>query len=154
MPDAPHILIVTSRYYAHIAAELEAGVVEGLEKVGASYEFLEVPGAFEIPGAIALAAETGEYDGFAALGCVIRGETSHYDLICNEVARGLMDLSLAGVPLAFGVLTVDNEAQAKVRADRRQKNKGAEVVAAVLRMIGISYRFQNSSVDEPEGNLN
>lgn len=141
MPDAPRILIVTSRYYAHIAAELEAGVVEGLEKVGASYEFLEVPGAFEIPGAIAVAAETGEYDGFAALGCVIRGETSHYDLICNEVARGLMDLSLAGVPVGFGVLTVENEEQAKVRADRKQKNKGAEVVAAVLRMVGLSYRF-------------
>jgi 6,7-dimethyl-8-ribityllumazine synthase len=141
MPEAPRILIVTSRYYAHIAAELEAGVVEGLEKVGATYEFLEVPGAFEIPGAIAMAAETGEYDGFAALGCVIRGETGHYDLICNEVARGLMDLSLAGVPVAFGVLTVENEAQAKVRADRKGKNKGVEVVAAVLRMVGLSYRF-------------
>jgi 6,7-dimethyl-8-ribityllumazine synthase len=142
MADAPRILIVTSRYYAHIAAELEAGVLEGLEKVGAQYEFLEVPGAFEIPGAIAMAAETGEYDGFAALGCVIRGETSHYDLICNEVARGLMDLSLSGVPVAFGVLTVDNEDQAKVRADRKGKNKGAEVVAAVMRMVGLSYRFR------------
>jgi 6,7-dimethyl-8-ribityllumazine synthase len=141
MADAPHILIVTSRYYAHVAAELEAGVVEGLEKVGATHEFLEVPGAFEIPGAIALAVETGEYDGFAALGCVIRGETSHYDLICSEVARGLMDLSLAGVPVGFGVLTVENEEQAKVRADRKQKNKGSEVVAAVLRMVGLSYRF-------------
>jgi 6,7-dimethyl-8-ribityllumazine synthase len=142
MADAPRILVVTSRYYAHIAAELEASVAEGLEKVGAKYEFLEVPGAFEIPGAIAMAAETGEYDGFAALGCVIRGETSHYDLICNEVARGLMDLSMSGVPVAFGVLTVENEEQAKVRADRKQKNKGAEVVAAVLRMVGLSYRFR------------
>lgn len=154
MADAPHILIVTSRYYAHIAAELEAGVVDGLQRVGATWEFLEVPGAFEIPGAIAMAAGTGEYDGFAALGCVIRGETSHYDLICNEVARGLMDLSMAGVPVAFGVLTVENEAQARVRADRNQKNKGAEVVAAVLRMVGLSYRFQNAGGDEPEGNLN
>ncbi len=154
MADAPHILIVTSRYYAHIAAELEAGVIEGLQGVGATWEFLEVPGAFEIPGAISMAAETGEYDGFAALGCVIRGETSHYDHICNAVARGLMDLSLAGVPVAFGVLTVENEEQAKVRADRNQKNKGAEVVAAVLRMVGISYRFQNTSSNEPEGSLN
>jgi 6,7-dimethyl-8-ribityllumazine synthase len=142
MADAPRILVVTSRYYAHIAAELEASVAEGLEKVGADYEFLEVPGAFEIPGAIAMAAETGEYDGFAALGCVIRGETSHYDLICSEVARGLMDLSLAGVPVAFGVLTVEHEEQARARADRKQKNKGAEVVAAVLRMVGLSYRFR------------
>jgi 6,7-dimethyl-8-ribityllumazine synthase len=152
--DAPRILIVTSRYYAHIAAELEAGVTEGLDKAGVRYEMMEVPGAFEIPGAIAMAAESGEYDGFVALGCVIRGETSHYELITNEVARGLMDLSLAGVPVAFGVLTVENEKQAKVRADRKGKNKGAEVVAAVLRMVGLSYRFRDSESDEPEGSLN
>ena len=95
MADAPRILIVTSRYYAHIAAELEAGVVEALDAVGAEHEFLEVPGAFELPGAIAMAAAMEEFDGYIALGCVIRGETSHYDLICGEVARGLMDLSLA-----------------------------------------------------------
>ena len=142
MSEAPRILVVTSRYYAHIAAELEASVAAGLEKVGASYELLEVPGAFEIPGAIAMAAETGEYDGFVALGCVIRGETSHYDLICSEVARGLMDLSLSGIPVGFGVLTVENEEQARVRADRKGKNKGAEVVSAVLRMVGLSYRFR------------
>ena len=134
MAHAPRILIVTSRYYAHIAAELEASVIEGLEKVGATHEFLEVPGAFEIPGAISMAAQTGEWDGFVALGCVIRGETSHYDLITNHVARGLMELSISGVPLGFGVLTVENEEQAKVRADRKGKNKGAEVVAAVLPM--------------------
>jgi 6,7-dimethyl-8-ribityllumazine synthase len=154
MADAPRILIVTSRYYAHIAAELEAGVIEGLDKVGARYELLEVPGAFEIPGAIAMAAEAGEFDGFVALGCVIRGETSHYELITSEVARGLMDLSMAGVPVAFGVLTVENEKQAKVRADRKGKNKGAEAVAAVLRMVGLSYRFRDSEHDEPEGSLN
>ncbi|MDP3492710.1 MAG: 6,7-dimethyl-8-ribityllumazine synthase [Hyphomonadaceae bacterium] len=148
MAEAPRILIVTSRYYAHITAELEAGVVEGLDKVGATHEFLEVPGAFEIPGAISMAAQTGEWDGFVALGCVIRGETSHYDLITNEVARGLMELSIAGVPLGFGVLTVENEEQAKVRADRKQKNKGAEVVAAVLRMVGLSYRFSKGAEDE------
>jgi len=142
MTDAPRILIATSRYYADIAAELEAGVIDGLKKVGAEYEILEVPGAFELPGAIAMAAETGEFDGFVALGCVIRGETSHYDLICTEVARGLMDLSLAGVPVALGVLTVENKEQARVRADRKQKNKGAEAVAAVLRMVGVSYRFR------------
>ena len=154
MADAPRILIVTSRYYAHIAAELEASVIEGLDKVGARYELLEVPGAFEIPGAIAMAAEAGEFDGFVALGCVIRGETSHYELITSEVASGLMELSLAGVPVAFGVLTVENEKQAKVRADRKGKNKGAEVVSAVLRMVGLSYRFRDSENDEPEGSLN
>ncbi len=148
MAEAPRILIVTSRYYAHIAAELEASVVEGLEKVGATHEFLEVPGAFEIPGAISMAMNSGEWDGFVALGCVIRGETSHYDLITNHVARGLMELSISGVPLGFGVLTVENEEQAKVRADRKQKNKGAEVVAAVLRMVGLSYRFSKNDFDE------
>jgi 6,7-dimethyl-8-ribityllumazine synthase len=133
--EAPRILIVTSCHYAHIAAELEAG--RRRPEVGATHEFLEVPGAFEIPGAISMAAQTGEWDGFVALGCVIRGETSHYDLITNHVARGLMELSISGVPLGFGVLTVENEEQAKVRADRKGKNKGAEVVAAVLRMVTI-----------------
>lgn len=141
MAEAPRILIVTSRYYPHIVAEMEASVTEGLENVGATYEFLEVPGAFEIPAAIAMAASTGEWDGFVALGCVIRGETSHYELITNEVARALMELSISGIPLGFGVLTVENEGQARIRADRKQKNKGAEVVAAVLRMVGLSYRF-------------
>lgn len=141
MAEAPRILIVTSRYYANIMTELEAGVTDGLEKAGATYEFLEVPGAFEIPAAISMAAASGEWDGFVALGCVIRGETSHYDLITNHVARGLMELSISGVPLGFGVLTVENEGQARIRADRKGKNKGAEVVAAVLRMVGLSYRF-------------
>ena len=150
MANAPRILIVTSRYYAHISAELEAGVVEGLEKVGATYEFLEVPGAFEIPAAIAMAAGTGEWDGFVALGCVLRGETSHYDLITNHVARGLMELSISGVPLGFGVLTCENETQARIRADRKQKNTGAEVVAAVLRMVGLSYRFNKLIEDGDE----
>lgn len=141
MARPPRILIVTSRYYAHIAAELEAGVIDAFEAAGAEWDIIEVPGAFEIPGAIAMAAEAEEFDGFVGLGCVIRGETSHYDLICNEVARGLMNLSLTGVPIGFGVLTVENEAQAKVRADRKQKNKGKEAAAAVLRMVGLSYQF-------------
>jgi 6,7-dimethyl-8-ribityllumazine synthase len=147
MAAGPHILIVTSRYYEHIVAELEAGVTDALDAAGATYEFLLVPGAFELPGAIGMAAQTGEHDGFVALGCVIRGETSHYDLICNEVARGLMDLSLSGVPVAFGVLTVENEAQAKVRADRKGKNKGREVVEAVLRMVELSAHFREGAVE-------
>ncbi|MDZ4760713.1 MAG: 6,7-dimethyl-8-ribityllumazine synthase [Alphaproteobacteria bacterium] len=139
--DAASVLIVTSRYYADIAAELEAGVTNALDAAGVGHEFLVVPGAFEIPGAIALASQVQEFDGFVALGCVIRGETSHYDLICGEVARGLMDLSLSGVPVGFGVLTCENEDQARVRADRKQKNKGREVVEAVLRMIALSRTF-------------
>jgi len=141
MAQAPRILIVTSRYYEQIAAELEAGVTEALDAADVEHDLLEVPGAFEVPGAIAMAAELEEYDGYVALGCVIRGETSHYELICEQVARGLMDLSLAGVPVAFGVLTVENEAQAKVRADRKQKNKGLEAARAVLRMVELSRHF-------------
>jgi 6,7-dimethyl-8-ribityllumazine synthase len=148
MSARPNILIVTSRYYAAIAEELEAGVAEALDKGKADYEFLEVPGAFEIPGAIALAQATGEWDGFVALGCVIRGETSHYDLICTEVARALMDLSMAGVAVGFGVLTVENEEQAQIRASRKGKNKGKEVVAAVLRMAELNRNFAVLAVDD------
>ncbi len=136
-----NILIVTSRYYSEIAEELEAGVAEALEEAGAEFDFLEVPGAFELPAAVALAAQAEEYDGYIALGCVIRGETSHYDLICEQVARALMDLSLSGVPVAFGLLTCENEAQARVRADRKQKNKGREAVNAVLRMAVLAAHF-------------
>jgi 6,7-dimethyl-8-ribityllumazine synthase len=141
MSARPSILIVTSRYYAHIAEELEAGVTDALDAAKADYEFLEVPGAFEVPGAIALAHATGEWDGFVALGCVIRGETTHYDHICDQVARALMDLSMAGVAVGFGVLTVENEEQAKARASRAGKNKGKEVVAAVLRMAELNRHF-------------
>jgi 6,7-dimethyl-8-ribityllumazine synthase len=112
MARPPRILIVTSRYYAHIAAELEAGVIDAFKSAGAEWDIIEVPGAFEIPAAIAMSTAEEEYDGYVALGCVIRGETGHYDLICNEVARALMDLSLAGMAIGFGVLTVENEAQA------------------------------------------
>jgi len=145
--SAPTVLIVTSRYYAHIAAELEAGVTEALARHGVGWEFLEVPGAFEVPAAIAAAAAAEAYDGYAALGCVIRGETSHYDHICSEVARGLMDLSLSGVPLAFGVLTCESEAQALARASRTGKNKGQEVADAVVRMMEVLAAYA------PEGDL-
>jgi 6,7-dimethyl-8-ribityllumazine synthase len=141
MSGGPRILVVTSRYYAHIAAELEAGLAEALAAGGATFDYLEVPGAFELPGAIAMAANAGEYDGYVALGCVIRGETSHYDHICDQVARALMDLSLAGVPVAFGLLTVESEQQALVRASRTGKNKGKEAAAAVLRMVELSHMF-------------
>jgi 6,7-dimethyl-8-ribityllumazine synthase len=135
------VLIVTSRYYAHIAAELEAGLTEALSRYGVGHAFLEVPGAFEVPAAIAAAAAASAYDGYAALGCVIRGETSHYDHICQEVARALMDLSLSGVPVAFGVLTCESEAQALHRASRAGKNKGQEVADAVVRMMEVMAAF-------------
>ena len=145
LPGGARVLIVEARFYEALAEELAAGALAELKRHKVQSDRFAVPGAFEIPGAIASAADSGRFDGFIALGCVIRGETSHYDLICNEVARGLMDLSLHGIPVAFGVLTVENEAQAKVRADRKQKNKGREAVDAVLRMIELSRHFSEEA---------
>jgi len=114
----PHILIVEAPYYHDIANELRAGAVAALDALGATYEVVAVPGAFEIPAAIALAAGlhgpvARAYDGYVALGCVIRGETTHYDYVCTESARGLQDLALRhGLAIGFGILTVENDAQA------------------------------------------
>lgn len=137
----PHILIVTSRYYDKIARELEEGVMDTLRDAGATYEMIEVVGAFEIPAAIAMAAEAAEFDGFIGLGCVVRGETSHYDYVCGESARALMDLSLTGLPIGYGILTCENQEQAWVRADRTQKNKGKDVADACLSMVRLSRHF-------------
>jgi 6,7-dimethyl-8-ribityllumazine synthase len=130
----PHrILIATSRYYEHITRELEAGVAETLEGEDVTAEIIEVPGAFEVPGIIAMAADSGRYDGYIALGCVIRGETSHYDYVCGESARGLMHLAVERrLAIGYGILTVENEQQALVRADRKQKNKGRDAAIACL----------------------
>ena len=114
-----------------------------LAQLGIAYERVEVPGAFEIPGAIALAAE--RYDGFLALGCVIRGETTHYDHICAETARALQDLALRdGLATGYGILTVENEAQALVRAAPEGRDKGGESVRACLALIELKRRFQGS----------
>jgi 6,7-dimethyl-8-ribityllumazine synthase len=133
---ADRVLIAISRYYRHISDELEAGAVEVLEGAGAKVTVMEVPGAFELPGLIAMAADSGRFDGSVALGCVIRGETSHYDYVCGESARGLMELIVnRRQAIGYGILTVENEAQAIARADRKQKNKGAEAAQACLAMI-------------------
>ena len=133
---ADRVLVAISRYYKHISDELEAGCLEVLEAAGAKVTVMEVPGAFELPGLIAMAADTGRFDGAVALGCVIRGETSHYDYVCGESARGLMDLIVQRrQAIGYGILTVENEAQALARADRKRKNKGAEAAKACLAMI-------------------
>jgi 6,7-dimethyl-8-ribityllumazine synthase len=149
------ILIVEAPYYRAISDELAAGAIEALEKAGAQYDRLEVPGAFEIPAAIAFAAglnlidETElavAYDGYLALGCVIRGETTHYDYVCGESARGLQDLALHdGLAIGFGILTVENEAQAWARAKRDKKNKGGEAANACLAMIALRARFSGGA---------
>jgi 6,7-dimethyl-8-ribityllumazine synthase len=143
-----HIMVVEAPYYAHIAEELARGAVAALEAAGATHERFSVPGAFEIPGAIRIALAAGEnfgkrrFDGFVALGCVIRGETTHYDYVCGESARGLQDLVLRhGAAIGFGILTVENEAQALARASVDKKDKGGEAVRACLAMIALRRQF-------------
>ena len=141
MADRGRILIVEGRFYEEILDELVKGATVELDKAGISYDRVSVPGAFEIPVAIAM-AEAGNlsYEGYVALGCVIRGETSHYDYICQESARKLMDLAAErALPLGYGILTVENEAQAWARV--RDKNKGGDVAKACLHMMELQGRF-------------
>ncbi|MBI3504748.1 MAG: 6,7-dimethyl-8-ribityllumazine synthase [Proteobacteria bacterium] len=139
----PRLLIVEARFYADIADELAAGAIAAVEAVGGTVERVAVPGAFEIPGAIAMADMAGHgvpgvlpYDGFVALGAVIRGETSHYDYVCGESARGLQDLAVRrGLAIGYGILTVENMDQAWARARRTEGDKGAGAAQAALAMV-------------------
>jgi 6,7-dimethyl-8-ribityllumazine synthase len=138
-----HILIVSANFYPELSAELIKGAVACLEKAGVSYERIEVPGAFEIPAAIGFALAAKKYHGYLALGCVIRGETSHYDYVCNESARGLMELALHHhAAIGYGILTVENEAQAWARAKTGEGNKGRDAAEACLRMITLKQQFK------------
>ncbi len=139
----PHILLVEAPYYAHIATQLRRGAERALAAVGASHEIISVPGAFEIPAALGLVARTTDrFDGFVALGCVIRGETTHYDHICAESARGLQDLaSRDGLAIGYGILTVENEAQALARASAEHRDKGGEAVRACLALVDLKRRL-------------
>lgn len=136
-----HILIVEARFYDAIADAALEGATAALKAAGATYEVLTVPGALEIPAAIAYADGTGSYDGFVALGCVIRGETYHFEVVAGESARALMALTLDGIAIGNGILTVENEAQAWARARQNEKNKGGEAAVAALAMIAIKVRF-------------
>lgn len=147
MSDAPHLLIVEARFYDDLADELLSGAVNALESAGATHDRVSVPGALEIPGAIAMAlagAEEGgtDYDGFVALGCVIRGETGHYDIVAGESARALMDLTIdEAVAIGNGILTCENSEQAWARARVSEKNKGGGAAEAALAMIALRERF-------------
>jgi 6,7-dimethyl-8-ribityllumazine synthase len=147
MTRAPHLLLVQAPYYAHLAALLREGAERAITAAGATCEVVAVPGAFEIPGAIALAARQAErFDGFVALGCVIRGETTHYDHICAETARSLQDLMVRdGLAVGYGILTVENEAQALVRAAPDGRDKGGEAVRACLALVELRQHFQGSA---------
>jgi 6,7-dimethyl-8-ribityllumazine synthase len=134
-------LIVEARFYEHLNDMLIAGARAALEEAGNQVEILTVPGALEVPGAIALAAESGRYDGFVALGVVIRGETYHFEIVAGESARGIMALTMDGLAVGNGILTVENEAQALVRADPAQANKGAGAAEAAMALLSIREKF-------------
>ena len=135
------ILIVEARFYPHLNDMLLAGARAATEAAGHEHETVTVPGALEIPGAIALAARSGRYCGFVALGIVIRGETFHFELVASESARGLMDLTLQGIAVGNGILTVEDEAQAIARADPAQGDKGGDAAKAALALLDLAARY-------------
>ena len=146
MPHNPHIMLVVSKYYKEIAEQLLQGAIIELKKYEATWEIIEVPGAFEIPAAISMSIKSNKrdnlIDGYVALGCVIRGETSHYDYVCGETARGVQAIAVEhSVPLGFGVLTVENTEQADERAYVNCKNKGGEATSVCLKMLELKKNF-------------
>lgn len=134
-------LIVEARFYDHLNDMLIEGARAAFEAEGHETELLSVPGALEIPGAIALAAESGDYDGFVAIGVVIRGETYHFEIVAGESARAVMALTMDGIAIGNGILTVENEAQALVRADPGQKDKGGEAARAAIALLDIAAKY-------------
>ncbi len=146
LPAGARVLIVEARFYEALADELGAGALAELARHDVVGERLGVPGAFEIPGAIAMAADSGRYQGYIALGCVIRGETSHYDYVCGESARGLMDLTVQRrLAIGYGILTVENDAQAWARARRGEGDKGADAAYAALSMMTLRQTYRVTS---------
>lgn len=135
------ILIVEARFYDHLNDMLLDGARTAIDDAGHKHETVTVPGALEVPGAIAMAAESGRYDGFVALGVVIRGETYHFEVVSNESARGLMALSMDGLAIGNGIITVEDEAQALARARRAEKDKGGEAAKAAIRMMELREKF-------------
>ena len=141
------ILIIQANYYGHISEMLLEGATAELKANGANYEIIDVLGAFEIPAAVAFAAKTNQYDGYIALGCVIRGETTHYDYVCAESARGLNELAYQqGLAIGYGIITCENEQQAIVRSsvahkDKGGQNKGGFAAKACLQMVDIKNKF-------------
>ena len=135
------ILIAEARFYAHLNDMLLAGARAAIEAAGHSHETITVPGALELPGAIALASESGAYDAYVALGVVIRGETYHSEIVAGESARGLLALTMDGLAVGNGIITVENETQAIVRADPAQGDKGGDAARAALALLDLKARF-------------
>ncbi|HEY9091195.1 6,7-dimethyl-8-ribityllumazine synthase [Parasphingorhabdus sp.] len=134
-------LIVEARFYDHLNDMLLDGAKAALNASGHSYEVLTVPGALEVPGAISLAIDSEQFDGFVALGVVLRGETYHFEIVSNESARGIMALTLDGAAIGNGIITVENEAQALARADKTQKDKGGEAAKAAIAMWELAQKY-------------
>jgi 6,7-dimethyl-8-ribityllumazine synthase len=135
------VLIVVSPYYREIADELLAGARAEIEATGGTHETISVPGALEVPTAISIAERMSNYDGYVALGCVVRGETTHYDTVCNDSSRGLTLLGLQGLCIGNGILTVENTEQAVVRAEAKGQNKGGGAAAAALHLIALTRKW-------------
>ncbi|HAV07950.1 MAG TPA: 6,7-dimethyl-8-ribityllumazine synthase [Rhodobacteraceae bacterium] len=135
------LLIVVAPYYKDIADDLVAGAKAEIEAVGGRWDLIEVPGALEIPTAIGIAERMANFDGYVALGCIIRGETTHYDTVCNDSSRGLTMLGLQGLCIGNGILTVENRKQAEVRADTKDQNKGGGAAAAALHLIALARKW-------------
>lgn len=142
------VLIVISPYYKGIADNLLAGAKAELEAAGATHEVVEVPGALEIPTAIGIAERMSNFDGYVALGCVVRGETTHYETVCNDSSRAISMLGLQGLCIGNGILTVENMTQAEVRADPADQNKGGGAAAAALHLVALARKWggQNKGV--------
>jgi 6,7-dimethyl-8-ribityllumazine synthase len=147
--DSPHLMIVEARFYEEIADLMMESVLQEVAEAGATYERFQVPGTFELPGAIQMAIRSMDFysarkrfDGYIALGCVIRGETTHYDYVCTESARGLNDLVLKySIALGYGILTCENRDQALSRADRNRHDRGGAAARACLAMIDLKRKF-------------
>lgn len=135
------ILIVVSPYYKDIADNMVAGAVAEIEAAGGTHEIVQVPGALEIPTAIGIADRQANFDGYVALGCVIRGETTHYDTVCNDSSRAIQLLGLQGLCIGNGILTVENRPQAEVRADPADQNKGGGAAAAALHLVALHRKW-------------
>ena len=136
-----HLLIAEARFYAHLNNLLLAGARAAIEGAGHTHETITLPGALELPGAISIADESRRFDAFVVLGVVIRGETWHFEIVAGESARGIMALTMDGIAVGNGILTVENEAQALARADPEHMNKGGEAARAALALLDLKTRF-------------
>ena len=149
-PSAPHILVVEARYYDEIADDLLTGATGAIKTAGGSFDIITVPGALESPSAVVIALDAAAArgrpdDGVVALGCVVRGETSHYDIVAGESARALMDISVArALPVGNGILTVENDEQARARASASDMNKGGGAADAALHMVALKRRLHGA----------